>query len=186
MKHKWIYDRVIHLTKKYQTRDPQKLIEALNIEIKLLPATHSLLGMYKVILKKRFIFLASNAGELQTTILAHELGHDQLHRKEVVEGMSFHESKVFSPLNRFEMEANIFACHLLIPDEDVISMLKQEEKEEYFIQKLRVDTNLFNLKISEMAKMGLLQENFLIPETPDASFLKRYKPTVSSPSSVIE
>lgn len=176
MKHKWIYDKVENLIKKYHTREPEELLSFLNIELKLLPATHSLLGMYKVILKKRFIFLAENAGELKSTILAHEIGHDQLHRKEVLSGMSFHESRVFSPISRFEMEANIFAAHLLIPDNVIFSILNKPETEEELTRKLRVDTNLLSLKISEMAKLGLLIENPITAEKPEACFLKNYKP----------
>jgi len=58
-------------------------------------------------------------------VLAHEIGHDQLHRKECVNGASFHESRIFSPLNHYEIEANIFAAHLLIPDDEVIEAMIQ-------------------------------------------------------------
>ena len=77
MSNKWIYDKVNSLVKKYQTRDPEKLIKMLNINLLYMNPTNSLLGMYKVILRNRFIFIPNNVGSLKKTVLAHELGHDQ-------------------------------------------------------------------------------------------------------------
>lgn len=176
MKNKWIYDKVNHLIKKYKTRDPDELIEDLNIQLKYINDTRSLLGMYKVILKNRFIFLPKNVGYLRKTVLAHELGHDQLHRVECMKGATFHENRIFNPTNRYEMEANIFAAHLLIPDEDVISMIKYAQNDRELADELEVDINLLNLKISEMAKMNLLDLDQSILERPDSGFLKQYRP----------
>ena len=136
MGNKWIYDKVNHLVKKYQTRNP----------------------------------------DLRKTVLAHELGHDQLHRKECVKGATFHESRIFNPCDRFEIEANIFAAHLLIPDEDVITMIKYSESDRELADELGVDINLLNLKISEMAKMNLLEIDQSKLQLPDSRFLKNYKP----------
>ena len=176
MVNKWIYDKVGHLVGKYQTRDPDELIRCLNIHLKYIGSTESLLGMYRVILRNRFIFLADNIGSLRKTVLAHELGHDQLHRKECIKGAGFHESRVFNPTDRFEIEANIFAAHLLIPDEDVISMIKYAENDKELADSLVVDINLLNLKISEMAKMKLLDLDQSALRRPDSGFLKNYKP----------
>ncbi|WP_262361712.1 ImmA/IrrE family metallo-endopeptidase [Murdochiella massiliensis] len=57
-------------------------------------------------------------------MLAHELGHDQLHRLKYKNAAPFQENKVFNPTNRLELEANIFACHLLISDDDVLHVLR--------------------------------------------------------------
>ena len=132
--------------------------------------------MYRVILRNRFIFLPNNVGSLRKTVLAHELGHDQLHRKECVKGATFHESRIFNPCDRFEIEANIFAAHLLIPDEDVITMIKYSESDRELADELGVDINLLNLKISEMAKMTLLEIDQSKLQLPDSRFLKNYKP----------
>ena len=176
MGNKWIYNKVNHLVKKYQTRNPDELIHDLNIHLKYIDAAESLLGMYRVILRNRFIFLPTNVGSLRKTVLAHELGHDQLHRKECVKGATFHESRIFNPTNRFEIEANIFAAHLLILDEDVITMIKYSESDRELADELGVDINLLNLKISEMAKMNLLEIDQSKLQPPDSRFLKNYKP----------
>ncbi|MFB1287641.1 toxin, partial [Streptococcus pyogenes] len=46
---RYIYDKVNRLIKKYKTRDPIELIEALNINLVYLPETKILLGMYHYI-----------------------------------------------------------------------------------------------------------------------------------------
>jgi hypothetical protein len=176
MSNKWIYDKVNSLVKKYQTRDPEELIKLLNINLIYMNPTKTLLGMYRVILKNRFIFIPNNVGSLKKTVLAHELGHDQLHRQECIKGASFHESRIFNPTNIYEMEANVFAAHLLISDEDIISMIKYAQSDRELAYEIGVDLNLLNLKISEMAKLNLLDINQQNSFVPDSTFLKDYKP----------
>lgn len=176
MSSKWIYDKVNSLIKKYKTRDPEELASDLNVKIKYFNETKNLLGMYKVIIRNRFIFIPNNIGSLKNTVIAHELGHDQLHRDYCSNGASFHESRVFNPTNLYELEANIFAAHLLIADEDVISLIKYAESDKALADELGVDINLLNLKISEMAKMNLLDIKNENIRKPASSFLKNYKP----------
>lgn len=172
----WIYNKVNSLVQKYKTRDPDELIQYLNIHVQVMSSTASLLGMYKVILRNRFIFIPNNVGSLRKTVLAHELGHDQLHRLDSLNGISFHESRIFSPINRYELEANIFASHLLIPDQSVISMLKYSKSDKELADELEVDINLLNLKVSEMAKMNLLNMKDPHLKIPESGFLKHYRP----------
>ena len=68
---RYIYDKVNRLIKKYKTRDPIELIEALNINLVYLPKTEILLGMYHYIQRNRFIFISSNTNFNRKTILAH-------------------------------------------------------------------------------------------------------------------
>ncbi len=176
MKNEFIYHRVQALVKKYKTRDPAELCKILNVNIKYLSHTTSLLGMYKVIFRNRYIFIPANVGELKNTVLAHELGHDQLHRDFCKNGVSFHENRIFNPTNLFEIEANIFAAHLLIPDENIRRLIKYSERDRDLAYELGVDLNLLNLKISEMAKMNLLDIDQNIIRIPGSDFLKKYSP----------
>ena len=54
---RYIYDKVNRLIKKYKTRDPIELIEALNINLVYLPETKILLGMYHYI-QRNDLFLS--------------------------------------------------------------------------------------------------------------------------------
>lgn len=176
MSNKWIYDKVQSLVKRHKTRNPEELARELNVRIRYFSDTKSLLGMYKVVMRNRFIFIPCNIGHLKKTVLAHELGHDQLHRDYCKDGASFHESKIFNPTNKYEIEANIFAAHLLIPDEEVLRLIKYANDDRDLANQLEVDINLLNLKISEMAKLKLLNLNNTYIERPDCQFLKAYKP----------
>ncbi len=51
---RYIYDKVNRLIKKYKTRDPIELIEALNINLVYLPETKILLGMISTWNKNTF------------------------------------------------------------------------------------------------------------------------------------
>lgn len=129
MSNKWIYDRVNHLITKYIQE--LKLIKDLNIQLFYINKPSSLLGMYKVILKNRFIFIATNVGSLKNTILAHARNSSwSTFIEKCIKGASFHESRVFNYTNRYELEANIFAAHLLILIEDVLSMIKYSQRTE--------------------------------------------------------
>ena len=75
MSNKWIYDKVNSLVKKYQTRDPEETY--LNYSILILiymNPTKTLLGMYRVILKNRFIFIPNNVGSLKKDCIGSRAG----------------------------------------------------------------------------------------------------------------
>ena len=62
----------------------------------------------------RYIFLNQNLSEEELQlVMAHELGHAILHRKE---NCYFIRNKTFLSTARIEKEANTFAAELLIPD----------------------------------------------------------------------
>lgn len=176
MSNQWIYDKVSQLVAKYQTHDPFTLIEQLGIKILYLNAPKKLLGVYKVILRNRFIFLANNLGALEKIVLAHELGHDQLHRKYCLKGASFHENQLFQPIDRMEIEANIFAAHLLISDKEVLTLIQNGMDSTLMAYELGVDIHLVNLKISELCKMKKLPSIPSTLQTPHPKFLGKYIP----------
>ena len=67
--------------KKYKTRDPFKLAEFLGIEVQM--GTPGCSGCYMFLKNHRYIFLDQNLNELDLLqVMAHELGHAILHRKQ--------------------------------------------------------------------------------------------------------
>lgn len=172
---KRIYDKANYLVNKYQTRNPKEIIENLNIKLIYFNNSINLLGVYNYIKRNRFIFISPNVGIYEKIILAHELGHDQLHRDFCKFGNAFHENSLFNPTNKFEIEANIFAAHLLIDNNYIFQMLNNEISYYELEEELQVDINLINLKISEMIKLGIIKKDLYI-ERPDANFLSKYKP----------
>ena len=177
MANDWIYEKANALVKKYFTRDPLELTQILNIHLEEMSDTTVLLGMYQIIQRNRFIFLSSNLHpNIRKVVLAHEIGHDQLHRKYAKKN-AFHEVSVFRELNHYEIEANIFAAHLLIDDKEIIRLLENGfVSDRSLADELGVEINLVNLKISELYKMGKLGSSPCTVERPKADFLKNYNP----------
>ena len=82
MYNRWIYDKVNNLVEKYHTRNPEELLDLLGIKLHYIDSPSKLLGVYQVILRNRVILIANNIGSLKKIVLAHEIGHDQLHKIE--------------------------------------------------------------------------------------------------------
>ena len=98
------------------SRDPVKIAEYANIRIAILPLGE-IAGNYKLIKRKRWIFINDNIpadSPMFRVVLAHELGHALLHRKE---NCAFIKSKTLLLTSGIEREANQFAASLLISDD---------------------------------------------------------------------
>lgn len=103
------------LIKKYGTNNPIELCDYLNILLQW-GDLGDVLGCYLLIKRQRCIMInESLRGTTQEKIVAgHELGHAILHRNN--ECYFYGESSFFVK-NKPEIEANIFAAHLLIEDD---------------------------------------------------------------------
>ena len=98
------------------SRDPVKIAEYANIRIAILPLGE-IAGNYKLIKRKRWIFVNDNISTdspMFKVVVAHELGHALLHRKE---NCAFIKNKTLLLTSGIEREANEFAAHLLITDD---------------------------------------------------------------------
>lgn len=98
------------------SRDPVKIAEYANIRIAILPLG-AIAGNYKLIKRKRWIFVNDNIpmdSPMFKVVVAHELGHALLHRKE---NCAFIKNKTLLLTSGIEREANQFAAHLLISDD---------------------------------------------------------------------
>ena len=105
-----IVSRYIH---KYETRNPFEIAKALNIEV-LIGALGSRCGCYMYLKRHRCIFLNESLPEHEKRlVMAHELGHAVLHRKE---NCYFIRNKTLLLNSKKEIEANKFAMELLLPD----------------------------------------------------------------------
>ena len=101
------------IERKFGTRDPFKIADNLKIEYCIGPLGNYS-GCYMLLKRHRCIFLNESLCENDLRIvMAHELGHAILHRKE---NCYFIRHKTFLSTARIEREANIFAAELLIPD----------------------------------------------------------------------
>lgn len=98
------------------TRDPIRIAEFAGIRVAIVPLGE-IAGNYMLIKRKRWIFVNDNIptdSPLFEVVVAHELGHALLHRKE---NCAFIKSRTLLLTTGIEREANLFAAHLLITDD---------------------------------------------------------------------
>ena len=127
-----IIRRVDALVRSTGTRDLERIAEALGI-IVMDVNFEKQKGLYKVILRNRFIFIKSDLSEvMRRIVLLHEIGHDQLHRHlDVV----FQKFQIFDmSRNVMEYETNLFAAQIAMA--------------------MASDINLVALKVSELSRRG--------------------------------
>lgn len=98
------------------SRDPMIIAKSIGIGIAIVPLGN-IDGNYKLIKRKRWIFINDSIpidSPSFRVIMAHELGHALLHRKE---NCAFIKRKTLLLTTGIEREANNFAAQLLIADE---------------------------------------------------------------------
>lgn len=98
------------------TRDPIKIAAAAGIRIAIVPLGE-ISGNYKLIKRKRWIFINDSIpvdSPFFRVVVAHELGHALLHRRE---NCAFIKSHTLLLASGVEREANLFTAVLLITDD---------------------------------------------------------------------
>lgn len=103
------------IIKKFKTRNPLEIAEALGIEVYFKKYPMGVKGYFSRIKNRKIIVVNSNYCEaIQKIILAHELGHALLHRSFI----QYSAEKDFFPCGSpFELEANRFTAELLLSDD---------------------------------------------------------------------
>lgn len=101
-----------YYVKKLNTTDPFKIADSLGILYQI--GNIGCEGCYMFLKNHRYIFLNQNLSKSDMyLVMAHELGHALLHRKE---NCYFIRNKTFLSVSKIEREANTFAAELLIQD----------------------------------------------------------------------
>ena len=140
------------LAAKYGSCDPFEIAREEGIAVYFREDFTKLKGMYKVILRRRCIFI--NAGlsqEEMRYICAHELGHDRLHRAATAKA-GLCDIVMFDVKNKLEYEANLFAAHLLIDDRQVSHAAVNGMTAAELAASLGVPENLVTIKAANYEK----------------------------------
>lgn len=122
----YIADVVNKMTRKYDTRDPYEICDALGVRIRLMDLGTDIKAYYFYQSRIRNIVLNNRVtGIVRRILIAHELGHDRLH-KDIAMMKGFQEIELFDMAQPTEYEANIFAAELLIDDDELHEILNDE------------------------------------------------------------
>lgn len=139
------------LKKRFSSNNPFIIAEGLNVNVRI-KQIPELKGFYTINQRNRFIIVNEKLDATMTKIvLAHELGHDQLHR-----GIMdfFTETNIYTMTNKTEFEANMFAAELLVDDQEVLDVLKSGYDFFTTAKMLYIDKNLLSIKMQAMNNRG--------------------------------
>lgn len=149
-----IYLDTKNLIKSHKSRDPKEILENRGVFLIPFSSRTKLLGMYKIIKRNRFVFYNPYVEDpIINMVLAHELGHDFYHRDQVKNGIA--EYELFDIKTEMEIEANIFAAHLLLNEETLLEDIKQGYTYNELASLYDVNVNLMIFKLNEMQRMGI-------------------------------
>ena len=123
-----IAEKADDLVRKYSTRNPFRIAEALNIIV--IPRNlKTLKGCFRVENRNSFIFINRSLDECESAwVLGHEIGHKMLHyltAKNLERGLL--EFSLYDMTTTPEREANIFAAELLIDEKELTDYIYNYE-----------------------------------------------------------
>ncbi len=168
----YIYQSVEKLIKRFHTRDPFELLEALNVVVSETDSFKHLKGYCFTSCQTIYVGISSFLSDEEKRIVAaHELGHVVLHKK-LLQLAPMKDSVLYGMTCNTEYEANLFAADLLISDEGVATM-SQNEDLSYFGLCSNLDTTpeLMSFKLYSLMKRGNSQYNLVIDL--DDQFLRK-------------
>jgi len=169
-----IYNKAKSIVRSCGTRDTLKIARELGIYVHYIDDFDKLLGMYTYRHKERHILLNSKMEQMvMQMVCGHEIGHDVFHRDLAKANNSLPEFVLFDMRTKHEYEANAFAAHVIIDDDELIYYAKQGYDVVQLSSVLETNINLMLIKLNEMNRMGW-QLN--LPYVPHSDFLKNVKP----------
>lgn len=149
-----IYNDVQKLIARHGTRNPRTILEERNVKLIPFDSNTKLLGMYKVFKRNKFVFYNPYVDDrILNMVLAHELGHDIYHYNLAKEN-NIVEYELFNITNSTELEANLFASHLLIDEDELMEYIREGKCYEDLASTFNVNINLMVFKLNEMYRMG--------------------------------
>ncbi|MGG3663178.1 ImmA/IrrE family metallo-endopeptidase [Bacillus gobiensis] len=134
---------VNYLTRKHRSNNPFDIAQSLSI-IVLFEDLGKLYGYYNYQKRFKFIHINNKLSELERIfVCAHELGHSVLHPRS---NTSFMRQNTYFSLDKMEVEANMFAVELLLPDEKILNFNNTQFSVEELCEIHGIPRELANLK----------------------------------------
>lgn len=167
----FISKKVEKLIQKHDETDPFSLCKSLDILVLFEDLSSKIKGYFFVQSRIEIIVINANLPEeLQRIICAHELGHAILHQ-ELASDNPLADFALFDITSQPEFEANIFAAELLIEDQAVVSLLKQNLSFFEVASTLAVPVELLDFKVRVLKTKGYKLNS---PLSSRGDFLKKF------------
>lgn len=142
------------MTKKYDTRDPFELCDALGILIHYQKMHKSVKAFYVYCLRVSNIVLNEGIShDFQRVLVAHELGHDREHRQ-LLRLNRIRNVAFYDPADVCETQANLFSAELLIEDEEILDMIRCDYSLSHIAHELRLPIQLLDFKLRILEHKG--------------------------------
>lgn len=167
----YIYRKADCLIRKFKSRDPIEILESMNVIVGETSAYRRLKGYCFMSCQTIYVMISSFLAEEEKKIVAaHELGHITLHRQQLkMAPMS--DNRLYTMVNETEYQANLFAADLLIRDQDVEELSKNEELDYFsFCSSLYTTPELMSFKLYSLMKRG---QAYHMPMDLDSNFLAK-------------
>jgi len=165
-----IYNKAKSVVRNCGTRDTLRIARDLGIYVHYINEFDELLGMYTYRHKERHILLNANMEDMvMQMVCGHEIGHDAFHRELAKANDSLPEFVLFDMRTKHEYEANAFAAHVIIDDDDLIGYMRQGYDVVQIARMMNTNINLLLVKLNEMNRMGW---SLNLPYVPHSNFLK--------------
>ena len=119
-----IYEDAERLAKRYGTRDPFELLDAMNVVVKFTDKfpKDGLKGFCTFMNKTKYVVINDRLSSIEARVVAgHEAGHIIRHATELKVG-AFQDNDIYMATGKKEREANVFAADFLIRDADVLGL----------------------------------------------------------------
>jgi len=170
----FIYSEVENTIKKYGTRDPYELLDAIGADTIMSYAYRrdGLKGYSTIMHRRMYAVINGKLCEDEMRIVAgHEASHLIIHRDQILASASkmMKDFNIYDDSGRHEREANAFLADFLVSDKEVLDVAADTEHD--FLSasfELRMPPQLFAFKVYNMIRRG---HNLRNPIDLDSRFL---------------
>lgn len=163
----YIHKEASAIAQRVGSRDPCDYMDYLGIVPMQIDYFTKLKGMYMADWRRYFVFINTRCGErMQRTVKFHEIGHHILHRQNVC---LFKEFELYNMHDDTELEANVFAASILMPDDVVYGYAREGRSIGEIATLTGMDMNLVLIKMHDMQRRGY---DFRISDFGKSDFLK--------------
>ena len=155
MRNAYIYKEVEKLAKRFKTRDPFQILEGLNVVVGETDRYEKLKGYCFMSCQTIYVMISSFLSEEEKRIVAaHELGHVVLHRAQL-KLAPMKDEYLYNMKDNTEYQANLFAADLLLEDDEIDKMSKNEDLDYFgFCSSLYSSPELMSFKLYSLIQRG--------------------------------